>query len=64
MSHTPSRNLVFIGEIGTGKTLLLDTLTKYFCYDNFDAITANVAKESFVPSKFFSTFLTHFFLHN
>jgi GTPase SAR1 family protein len=49
MSHTPSRNLVFIGEIGTGKTLLIETLTKYFSYESFDAITANVSKETFIP---------------
>lgn len=52
MVHTPSRNFVFIGEVGTGKTLLIDTLTQYFTYDNFETISVNVARENFVPSKF------------
>jgi hypothetical protein len=49
MAHTPSRNFVFIGEVGVGKTMLINSMEKYFNYENFDVISAKITKESLAP---------------
>ena len=47
-----TRNLLLIGEIQTGKTMLIKSLPKYFNYDSFEAFAKGESKETLPPRKF------------